>query len=105
MNILKSRNAKAGPKNAYNAYKDFADKETYAHVVACAVEYFQMEDLQSKYFLKLIKLEPGRQNQLSLQKRCKSFFQGETATARLPLRPLKLNCFGITHKEIKLEGL
>ena len=45
MNILNTTNAKAGPHNAYNAYKEFADKETAAYVVASLMEFWGMKEI------------------------------------------------------------
>ena len=45
MNVLHTTNAKKGPEDAYNAYKEYNDKETDAEIVAAAMEYFGMKDI------------------------------------------------------------
>ena len=48
MNILFESNAKKGPNQAYNAYKDFSDKELNAQVIAATMTYFEMKSFDSK---------------------------------------------------------
>jgi len=38
-------NAKSGPKDAFNAYKDFSDVELDAQIVASAMLHFEMKDI------------------------------------------------------------
>lgn len=42
MNVLGTTNAKKGPEAAYNAYKEFNDKETDAEIVAATMVHFNM---------------------------------------------------------------
>lgn len=51
MNVLHSSNAKKGPHQAFNAYKDFSNKESNAQVVAATIAYFQMKSIDGKCLL------------------------------------------------------
>ena len=43
MNVLHTSNAKKGPHDAYNAYRDFTDKETDAQIISATMKHFNME--------------------------------------------------------------
>ena len=44
MNVLGTTNAKKGPHKAYNAYKEYSDKELNAQIVEMTMTYFGMKD-------------------------------------------------------------
>jgi len=45
LNVTNMSNAKSGPKDAFNAYKDFSDVELDAQIVASAMLHFEMKDI------------------------------------------------------------
>lgn len=59
MNVLHCSNAKKGPHQAFNAYKDFSDKELNAQVIAATMTHFQMQsyDGELKYFCTLNEID------------------------------------------------
>lgn len=48
MNRTGSSNAKKGPKRDYNAYKDFHESETTAHILASWIEFAGMDSIQGR---------------------------------------------------------
>lgn len=48
MNVLRCTNAKKGPHEAFNAYSEYNDKELDAQIVAIAMTYFGMENIDGK---------------------------------------------------------
>lgn len=46
MNVLGTTNAKKGPHECYNAYREFCDKELDAHILAAAMEHFGMTNVE-----------------------------------------------------------
>ena len=44
-------NAKKGPKVDYNAYKDFHDRETEAHIIASFMKFAGMTSIEGKLIL------------------------------------------------------
>lgn len=46
MNRTGKTNAKKGPKVDFNAYKDFHDRETEAHIIASFMEFAGMKSVQ-----------------------------------------------------------
>jgi len=56
MNFLFTSNAKKGPHKAFNAYKEFCDKELDGQIVAAAMEHFNMEEFEGKNLLISISL-------------------------------------------------
>ena len=51
MNRTGKSNAKKGPDEDYNAYRDFIDRETEAHIIARWMVFAGMNDLESKVFI------------------------------------------------------
>ena len=49
MNVLHTSNAKKGPKDGYNAYRDYNDKETDAQIISATMEYFNMAKIDGRY--------------------------------------------------------
>lgn len=49
MNKTGKTNAKKGPDQDYNAYKDFFTRETEGHIIAKWMLFAGVDDLQSKY--------------------------------------------------------
>ena len=45
LNVTNMTNAKKGPKDAFNAYKDFSDVELDAQIVAATMVHFNMETI------------------------------------------------------------
>ena len=48
MNRTGKTNAKKGPDADYNAFKDFFDRETEAHIISCWMDFVGMETMKSK---------------------------------------------------------
>ena len=48
MNRTGKTNAKKGPKDDYNAYKDFHDREIEGHVLASFMTYSGMNSMEGK---------------------------------------------------------
>jgi len=48
MNVLRSTNAKKGPHDAFNAYSEYNDKELDRQILAIAMTYFGMENVDGK---------------------------------------------------------
>lgn len=48
MNVLKNTNAKKGPHDAFNAYSEYNDKELDGQILAIAMTYFGMENVDGK---------------------------------------------------------
>lgn len=46
-------NAKKGPDKDYNAYKEFFDRETEAHVLAKWMDFAGMKNFEGSYYLNL----------------------------------------------------
>ncbi len=53
MNVLHASNSKKGPHKAFNAYKEFSDKELDAQIVAATMEYFEMKEFEGKNYFKV----------------------------------------------------
>ena len=51
MNRTGKTNAKKGPKVDYNAYKDFHDRETEAHIIASFMKFAGMTSIEGKLIL------------------------------------------------------
>ena len=54
MNVLHTSNAKKGPHDAYNAYRDFTDKETDAQIISATMKHFNMEKIDGKFLIGMI---------------------------------------------------
>ena len=54
MNRTGKTNAKKGPKVDYNAYKDFHDRETEAHIVASFMKFAGMSSIEGKVMFVLL---------------------------------------------------
>lgn len=50
MNRTGSSNAKQGPTKNYNAYKDFHDSETTAHILASWADFTGMDSLEGENY-------------------------------------------------------
>ena len=48
MNVLYASNAKKGPHQAFNAYKEFCDKELDGQIIAATMIYFNMKNFEGK---------------------------------------------------------
>lgn len=48
MNRTGKTNAKKGPKNDYNGYKDFYDREIDAHIIASFMKFAGMKSINGK---------------------------------------------------------
>ena len=53
MNRNGKTNAKKGPDKDYNAYKEFFDRETEAHVLAKWMDFAGMQSLEGSCYLNL----------------------------------------------------
>ena len=53
MNRTGKTNAKKGPDKDYNAYKEFFDRETEAHVLAKLMDFAGMRNFKGSYYLNL----------------------------------------------------
>jgi hypothetical protein len=51
MNRTGKTNAKKGPKNYYNAYKDFHDREIDSHIIASFMKFAGMKSINGKIYL------------------------------------------------------
>jgi len=49
MNVTHSTNAKKGPKEDFNAYKDFTEIETDALVITATLTHFKMKNIDGIY--------------------------------------------------------
>lgn len=49
MNVLGTTNAKKGPKEDYNSYREYCDKELDGHILAAAMTHFEMTNVTGNF--------------------------------------------------------
>ena len=46
-------NARKGPHQSFNSYKEFTDKETDGQIVAATMEHLKMDTIEGNYTIKI----------------------------------------------------